>query len=696
MNTIDKSLIVKSPNTTTDPEIQFQLSNGTSRCGIKGVSTGIKLTGGSSISLTDSTSITGDESNGRIRFNGNLQLGSSGPTISNSSSNNIVISRPLCIGSTTKPKLYWDNNSSKNLVVNSSIKLEADNAAFCIGDIQYGKDLNYAAISLGQDDNRLILYTDYEEQGVCDSSHAIIQIYDDAWSDLSTIALPDTQEIILNGACDTGTGTRIMDEYGDITICSFDILTPYIAIGSHNADNDEENYINFQFVPPVVDEEGSRIVIDSAIWLTDYSTIKIYNSDSNYNGYTYLRILNESGTGGIILDPNNNQTIIGGDGDEIKLISERGIEIIADDINYSAKLLPEQSLCGDVPVIGTDAAGFTFNKGLEEENKYCAVFNDQDENMLLLLSTYVFIGYFDVDNENYIGTRLSCDMDDRLTIHGSLQIGYEGPIISNSGTTTILSNDLKVGGSSGFILSKDSSGNGVFTGGIRLGGSSGGILYFDSTNSRFTTNQPLQIEGAPVMYNNQGILVVAGPVQLGSVDGPQISEADERGTNHELVVNKGIIVDGAVRFNSGTGPKIYADSSNNVLINYPVIVSGSVTATNFINSSDRRLKENIEEITTDESKELIDEVKVYSFNLKNESDENEPKRKHYGVIAQELQEIAPELVHEDKTENHYLSVNYTEIIPHLINVVKDQKKTINDLTERIEKLESIINELIKK
>ena len=43
-----------------------------------------------------------------------------------------------------------------------------------------------------------------------------------------------------------------------------------------------------------------------------------------------------------------------------------------------------------------------------------------------------------------------------------------------------------------------------------------------------------------------------------------------------------------------------------------------------------------------EDENIIDNVKVYSFNFKNDTEE--PKRKHYGVIAQELQEIAPELV----------------------------------------------------
>ena len=86
---------------------------------------------------------------------------------------------------------------------------------------------------------------------------------------------------------------------------------------------------------------------------------------------------------------------------------------------------------------------------------------------------------------------------------------------------------------------------------------------------------------------------------------------------------------------------------------------------------------------------IIDNVKVYSFNLKND------ERKHYGVIAQELQEIAPELVYDGGGEEHMLSVNYTELIPHLINKIHQQDKRIEAQDKRIQELESKIDTLIE-
>ena len=121
-------------------------------------------------------------------------------------------------------------------------------------------------------------------------------------------------------------------------------------------------------------------------------------------------------------------------------------------------------------------------------------------------------------------------------------------------------------------------------------------------------------------------------------------------------------------------------------INSDLEVNGACTATSHPTSSDLRLKKNINEITNDKSNEIIDNIKVYSFNLKSDSSE----RTHYGVIAQELQNIAPELVYEDKSDEKYLSVNYTELIPHMINKIHQQEKIISDLTEKMNKIYELL------
>ena len=50
---------------------------------------------------------------------------------------------------------------------------------------------------------------------------------------------------------------------------------------------------------------------------------------------------------------------------------------------------------------------------------------------------------------------------------------------------------------------------------------------------------------------------------------------------------------------------------------------------------------------------------------------------HYGFVAQELQEIAPELIREDGAG--YLSINYIELIPLLVQKVQDLSAEVEEL-----------------
>lgn len=101
--------------------------------------------------------------------------------------------------------------------------------------------------------------------------------------------------------------------------------------------------------------------------------------------------------------------------------------------------------------------------------------------------------------------------------------------------------------------------------------------------------------------------------------------------------------------------------------------------------------------------EIIDKTKIYAFHRKNHND----SRREYGVLAQELQEVAPELVFDDAhiegSDENYLGVAYEQFIPLLILKCQEQQKEINEnkeiinnLQDRITKLESLIEKLIQK
>lgn len=103
-----------------------------------------------------------------------------------------------------------------------------------------------------------------------------------------------------------------------------------------------------------------------------------------------------------------------------------------------------------------------------------------------------------------------------------------------------------------------------------------------------------------------------------------------------------------------------------------------VEAPSFNATSDKRLKENIVPFTSEKS---ILDLPVYTFNFK--SDKN--KKKHVGCLAQDLQEICPDLVNEDN--QGYLSIEESKITYLLLEEVKELKKQVEELKGKINELE---------
>jgi len=117
---------------------------------------------------------------------------------------------------------------------------------------------------------------------------------------------------------------------------------------------------------------------------------------------------------------------------------------------------------------------------------------------------------------------------------------------------------------------------------------------------------------------------------------------------------------GALRCEGGASiaGKIYAGST----------ITGSADVIAF---SDRKLKENIKTL---DGKKVLD-MRGVSFTRKDTGAESS------GVIAQEIQKVAPELVHD--TEGT-LGVAYGNLVGYLIEAVKDQQKQIDELKEKLD------------
>ena len=96
-------------------------------------------------------------------------------------------------------------------------------------------------------------------------------------------------------------------------------------------------------------------------------------------------------------------------------------------------------------------------------------------------------------------------------------------------------------------------------------------------------------------------------------------------------------------------------------------VTGITTSQDFDSLSDVKLKENIE--TVNDALEIVSQLRGVKFNWK------ESKQGSYGVIAQELETILPDLVRGSDTR----TVNYNGIIGILIESVKELKNEVERL-----------------
>lgn len=100
-----------------------------------------------------------------------------------------------------------------------------------------------------------------------------------------------------------------------------------------------------------------------------------------------------------------------------------------------------------------------------------------------------------------------------------------------------------------------------------------------------------------------------------------------------------------------------------------------------VESSDARLKENIETLKNPLNKILS--LRGVSYN-KIES----PDKPEIGFIAQEVEEVVPEIVTTDDTEEGMKAVSYGRAVALLVEAMKEQQQMIDDLKKLVEELKN--------
>jgi hypothetical protein len=109
------------------------------------------------------------------------------------------------------------------------------------------------------------------------------------------------------------------------------------------------------------------------------------------------------------------------------------------------------------------------------------------------------------------------------------------------------------------------------------------------------------------------------------------------------------------------------DQTKNVLIPLDLYVNGSL-----FNPSDENLKTNTSNLSFDKTNSLLN-LNPVEFEYKRDC----RKKKHFGLIAQDVEKIFPEIVSSDVMG--YKTVNYLELIPIILSKMRSMQEEINEL-----------------
>jgi hypothetical protein len=206
-------------------------------------------------------------------------------------------------------------------------------------------------------------------------------------------------------------------------------------------------------------------------------------------------------------------------------------------------------------------------------------------------------------------------------------------------------------------------------------------IYDDSTQLRFGSTSPSFITntGTSTFFRTvSGELVIQNMDNADNIrialtgTGSQFNVSGSTTTPVATISRTGIITNTNTTDGTSGAGAIYTPGG--------ISCAKNMWAATYLNTSDIRLKTDIEKLDT--PLELINQINGYSYKMKN--DLTGPT--HYGVIAQELEEVLPDLVNTSENDG-MKAVYYNGLIPFLIESVKALDAQVKSLQSRLEELE---------
>ncbi|MBI5103195.1 MAG: tail fiber domain-containing protein [Nitrospirae bacterium] len=117
---------------------------------------------------------------------------------------------------------------------------------------------------------------------------------------------------------------------------------------------------------------------------------------------------------------------------------------------------------------------------------------------------------------------------------------------------------------------------------------------------------------------------------------------------------------------------------------YKLYVAGSAYTTGAWQSSDEKFKKNILQVDNALEKVLSLDGVSYEWKTDEYKEKGFPDGRHYGFIAQDIEKVLPEVIRDGPEDEK--AVAYAEIIPVLIEAIKEQQKAIEKLKSDLARL----------
>lgn len=197
-----------------------------------------------------------------------------------------------------------------------------------------------------------------------------------------------------------------------------------------------------------------------------------------------------------------------------------------------------------------------------------------------------------------------------------------------------------------------------------------------------TLENTLDVTGATTLASSAGDVNIASTNAATNVKGT-LTVTQDASFNGDVVFNNNVEVSGTLGLSGDTSLDGMLEVSGNIR------ATADITA--FYDSSDRRLKKNVE--TIDSALSIINNLRGVRFDWNEEAQKINKNvdlnKRELGVIAQEIEKELPEVI-KNGLEG-YMAVRYEKITPLLIQCIKEQQMMIKHQDERISKLENSQN-----